>query len=148
MAGDKVPPLEEGKKILKIEVLPEFSEVAILIRSLRDFFCKNNFPINHSNEICLVIEELAANTIMHGYKDVAVQDREKISIEVECNDKKKVSVLFKDSGIPFDPTLPRPSRQEDTIGGWGLMLVKNIMHSFKYERNGKYNILRLYKLYR
>ncbi len=146
MADDKVHPLEE-KRLLKIEILPEFSEITRLTHLLRDFFCERNFSVSHTNEICLVIEELTANTIMHGYKDVALQNREKISVEVECSEAKKVSILFKDAGVSFDPTLPRLSREEGTIGGWGLMLVKKLMHSFKYERSGKYNILKLSKKY-
>jgi len=136
------------KEVLKIEILPEFSEISKVTSLLRDFFYKHNFSINHSNEICLVVEELTVNAIMHGYKDIAVQDREKISVEVECNEKNKVSIIFKDTGAPFDPTIPRPLRKEGTVGGWGLMLVKKIMHSFNYERSGKYNVLKLSKSYR
>ena len=146
MAADKVHPLE--KEILKIEILPEFSEITRLMHLLRDFFCRRNFPISDTNEICLVLEELIANTVMHGYKNIAVQDREKICIEVECDKSNKVSMLFKDAGDPFDPTLPRPSRKEDTIGGWGLMLIKKTMDGFKYERNDNHNVLRLFKQYK
>jgi len=146
MVDGKNCPLEN--KTLKLEILPEFSEIAKVTSLLRDFFHKHNFPTNYSNEICLVVEELAVNTIMHGYKNIAVQNREKISVEIECSNKKnKVSIIFRDTGIPFDPTLPRPARKEGTIGGWGLMLVKKIMHNFKYERSGKYNVLRLSKYY-
>jgi serine/threonine-protein kinase RsbW len=147
MTVDKVHSLEK-EKILKMEILPEFSEITRLTHLLRDFFYKHGFPISHANEICLVIEELTVNTIMHGYKNIAVQDREKISIEVDCDAGKKVSILFKDAGISFDPTIPRPPREEGTIGGWGLMLIKKTMHDFRYERSGKYNILNLFKRYK
>lgn len=147
MVTNKTYLLRKEKTLLKIEVLPELSEIAGLIHSLKDFFCKHNFSLMQANEICLVIEEITANTIMHGYKDIKVQDREKISIEVECNEGNKVSILFKDSGIPFDPTLPRPPREKDRVGGWGLLLIKKIVYDLKYERCGKYNIVRFSKQY-
>ena len=136
------------KSFLKLEIFAEFSEITRLTLSLRDFFCKHNFSLSHANEICLVIEELAINTIMHGYKNMPLRDREKICVQVGCDDEwKKVCILFKDAGVLFDPTLIQPLRKEDTIGGWGLMFVKKTMHNFKYERDGKHNILKLSKRY-
>jgi anti-sigma regulatory factor (Ser/Thr protein kinase) len=63
-----------------------------------------------------------------------------------------VKVVFKDSGVEFDPlaksdpdvTLPAKKR---AIGGLGIFMTKKLMDSVSYERVNDKNVLTIEKAY-
>ena len=62
-------------------------------------------------------------------------------------------MTISDEGRHFDPTQKELadvtlSAEERSIGGLGLLLVRELMDSINYEREGKRNVLTLRKNYR
>ena len=56
-----------------------------------------------------------------------------------------VEILLLDEGVPFDLTKePLPDLKESLEGGYGIFLIRKIMHSASYRRKGaRWNCLRL-----
>lgn len=90
--------------------------------------------------IQLTLEEMITNTIKYGFSDFAEHP-----IEVEIQIEEKAIILnLTDQGNPFHP-FEHPesdttlSAEERPIGGLGLSLVKRIMNSSSYTREGSSN---------
>ncbi len=50
-----------------------------------------------------------------------------------------VEVVILDRGIPFDPTRVHPAGlEEEKEGGYGIHLIRTIMHRVRYRRRGRY----------
>ena len=93
-------------------------------------------------DIKLAVEEVVVNIINHGYQ------QGKGWIEVKCELLPKSNQLiihFKDEGIPFNPVdyLTKPT--EETEGGLGIQLYKQLMDKVIYSRSSKSNNLTLIK---
>lgn len=86
-------------------------------------------PMKASNKINICVDEIYSNIVHYSS---ATQAR------VTCVPKADgVTVVFRDNGIPFDPTQnPDPgiagNAQEREIGGLGLFMVKKLMDSVVY----------------
>lgn len=82
----------------------------------------------------LVIEELAANLIMHGRFD---EEQPVLRIGVEVSED-EVLVTLEDAAAPFDPRATAepsaPGLDDDMIGGLGLALVRRIATIRDYRR--------------
>jgi len=111
----------------------ELERIALFLEELGDLYGLSMKVVMNLN---LVLEELVTNTIFYSFKD-----RNDHFIEIYANaDDEKISIMIEDDGEPFDPTskdtpesLGKPI-EEQTIGGLGIHLVKNLMDSFTYER--------------
>lgn len=92
----------------------------------------------------LVMEEAVSNIIFYAYeKDRVVDDAVDISLEREGD---RLRVVLSDHGIAFDPTAREEpditlSVEERPIGGLGIFLIKKIMDSVVYRREGGRNVL-------
>ncbi len=101
-------------------------------------------------QVELAVEEIFVNIASYAYPsqngDVTV------TADVSGAEKKTLTVVFRDSGIPFDPlakedpdiTLPTVQR---SIGGLGLFLVKDVMDDVTYRYADGYNILTIRKTF-
>jgi len=94
----------------------------------------------------LALEELVTNTIFYGIKD---DNPHVITVSFKL-DEKELSVEIRDDGIPFNPLdIDEPDvdlpAEERKIGGLGIYLVKKVMDSFEYCREGHYNVITLKK---
>jgi sigma-B regulation protein RsbU (phosphoserine phosphatase) len=94
----------------------------------------------------LAIEEAVVNVMDYAYPEGTSGD---VSISAVADDE-QLEFTITDSGTPFDPTAKTEvdvtlSAEERQIGGLGIHLVRQIMDSVSYERNGEYNILTLRK---
>ena len=94
----------------------------------------------------LALEEAVTNVIMYAYPEGTdgLVDIEAIIRE------DSLSFVISDSGQPFDPTAQPDADisqgvEERQVGGLGIYLVRNIMDSVSYERNGGKNILSMTK---
>lgn len=94
----------------------------------------------------LTLEEMITNTIKYGYRDEGMHHID-VGIRLGAG---KVSVEICDEGEAFDPfsqeepdtSLPA---EERPVGGLGIHLVKNMLDSCHYAREGGKNIVRVEK---
>ena len=139
---------------LPLSVIPEICEV------IRDYpvgisTCEGDTIIAGNNinkyteltaRINLVLEEAVSNVIKHGYEPGADG-----SVDIEAKvGKDSLEFTLTDTGVPFDPTeAPMPDTnlgvEERPIGGLGVYLIRTIMDSVSYRREGGRNILTLTK---
>ena len=94
----------------------------------------------------VVIDEILSNIIRHGHGE-----NSKATILFTCLiHEDTLTMIFKDSGKAFNPLLaesPNFSSNLDALnlGGLGIHLIKNLVDSIKYERQGNFNVLELNK---
>ena len=101
------------------------------------------FPPKIQNQIAIAVDEVFSNIARYAYQETGGV---KISVDVS-ND---ITVEFEDNGAAFDPlaadgpdiTLPA---EERAPGGLGIFLVKKLMDSAEYRREGDKNILTIKK---
>lgn len=123
--------------------LPELSRVAAQMTS---FLEEHDTPPAAVFAANLAVEEIVTNTIKYGLFPEAHPG---ISIAVSLLDD-EVAVVIEDAAAAFDPfavetpdtTAPLAERP---VGGLGIHLVRNMLDTYSYERQGHRNIIRLTK---
>lgn len=90
----------------------------------------------------LVLEEAVSNIIFYAYAGKEVEDAVDLALILE---EGVLTVVVKDHGIPFDPTLREEPdvtlpAEERPIGGLGIFLIKNIMDEISYQREDDQNV--------
>lgn len=105
-------------------------------------------PEEKRTEIGICAEEIFVNIASYAYRDmtgdVTIEER----IYQDSPQEKVLMLVFKDSGIPFNPlarekpdvTLPESERR---IGGLGIYMVKNMTDRAWYEYQDDINCLYL-----
>ncbi len=94
--------------------------------------------------LCLAVDEIATNIIVHGYEEAGRSGVLDIRAEM---DSRNLTVIIEDDGIPFDPRDSKLPSSEDLgksienrpIGGLGVFLAFDGVDEFKYERSGGRN---------
>ena len=104
------------------------------------------FDMSTTMQMNLAIEEAVVNVIDYAYPAGTQGD---VCIEMTAGDKGLV-VTISDSGTPFDPTTRGEvdttlSVEERSIGGLGIMLIRQYMDKVEYRRENNRNILTLTK---
>jgi anti-sigma regulatory factor (Ser/Thr protein kinase) len=92
--------------------------------------------------IHLVLDEVVANIIAHGYDDTA---EHQIRVTLGLDDS-VLAIRVEDDGRPFDPlAAPAPNLdlplEERPVGGLGIHIVRSVMDAVEYHRDGGRNIL-------
>lgn len=101
-------------------------------------------PMKIKNQIEIAVDEVFSNIARYAYHP----DVGGVTVRVVVGDD--VTIEFEDSGIAYDPlskddpdvSLPPEKRKN---GGLGVFMVKNIMDSVKYRREGGKNIMTIKK---
>jgi len=97
-------------------------------------------------QLRLVSEEALINIINYAYD----KERGELKIDCETLNNDTIFIEISDTGTAFDPlqkedpdiTLPVEERR---VGGLGIFIIKNIMDTVDYKREGGKNILTLTK---
>jgi len=97
------------------------------------------FPETDTLRVLLVIEELATNTVFHGYAPAAAdapgfaQEPGRFWIDLTASPREVVAT-YSDAAPEFNPTrTPAPlAERPDQIGGLGLHLVVEATDSLRY----------------
>ena len=101
-------------------------------------------PMKYQMKLDLAVEEIFVNIAHYAYEKEGAGDAD-ISVETDP-DGQKVTITFKDSGIPYnpleheDPDVTKPA-EDRRIGGLGIYLVKKTMDDVKYEYLDGKNVL-------
>jgi anti-sigma regulatory factor (Ser/Thr protein kinase) len=96
---------------------------------------------NAAYQLRLSVVELVTNTITHGYGEA---DRSgTIDLRAETDDR-FLTLTLEDAALPYDPsqTPPpdlSPPAEQRQVGGLGVFLALQGVHSFRYERVGDRN---------
>lgn len=101
-------------------------------------------PMKIQNQIGIVVDEIFSNIARYAYNPKVGGATVRIAVS------DVITIEFEDSGIAYDPlsgdepdvTLSDEDRE---IGGLGLFMVKKLMDSVEYRRDGSKNILTIKK---
>ena len=98
-----------------------------------------------SYHLQLAVQEICANMVLHAYACEPEQGRIEVVIALSPhNDCLTINLV--DTGQPFDEeSVKEPSLEEGQIHGYGLFLVRNLMDSVDYQRQGGRNCWSLKK---
>lgn len=116
-----------------------------------EYFKRMNCPQHIITDFCIAADEIAANICMYAYSGGKTGN-----MTVKCNycrRKNMASLIFADSGTPFDPlNMPAASvtagLSERSIGGLGIHIVRGIMDDVRYRYIRSLNILKISKAIR
>ncbi|MCL2694574.1 MAG: ATP-binding protein [Oscillospiraceae bacterium] len=97
------------------------------------------------NQIGIVIDEVFANISAYAYNPSVGE----VTVRIKADDR-GITIEFEDKGVPYNPLLNEDpditlDAEEREIGGLGIFMVKNIMDSVEYKRDGSKNILTIKK---
>ncbi len=109
-----------------------------------------DYPPSFDFQLDLAVEEIFVNIAHYAYAPNTGD------VEIFCTVEKKednhalLTIIFKDSGIPFNPLArpdpdPTASLEDRGIGGWGIYLTKKYMDNVTYAHVDGKNTLTLTK---
>ena len=133
--------MKELKLTATVESLDEV--LAFIDSELESVDC----PMKVQMQLDVAVEELYVNIAHYAYAPGTGEAT--VSIDI-TQDPLNVTITFKDSGIPFDPTAKADpdvtlSAQERQIGGLGIYMAKKGPDEMKYEYKDGQNILSISK---
>ena len=133
--------MKELKLTATVESLDEV--LAFIDSELESVDC----PMKVQMQLDVAVEELYVNIAHYAYAPSTGEAT--VSIDI-TQDPLNVTITFKDSGIPFDPTAKADpdvtlSAQERQIGGLGIYMAKKGTDEMKYEYKDGQNILSISK---
>ena len=129
---------------LKLQARTELSEIARIIQEFEGFADTQQLPSVISQKVSIALDELLNNIISYGFDD---DEDHGINIQFDYADQRlEVSVV--DDGKPFNPfdqRMPDTSLtvEKRSIGGLGVLLVKELMNEVSYQRVQGSNIVKL-----
>ena len=96
-------------------------------------------------QLQLAVDELATNSIIHGYQEHGLEGNVWISADVT---DQSLTIVVEDEAVPFDPRQRDVAQVEESfddplherpIGGLGVYFVMHAVDQFDYERKGNRN---------
>ncbi len=124
----------------------DVQEVPLLARFINTISEENAMDKEMSTNINLAVEEAVVNVMKYAFKEGTVGE---VRIDASVTDG-LLTLLISDSGTPFDPTVKKDPdvnlpAEKRTIGGLGILLVRQIMDTVTYRHTDGKNILTLVK---
>ena len=102
-------------------------------------------PQKIRNQVGIAVDEIFSNIARHAYHPATGGATVRVAVGPDA-----VVVEFEDSGVAYDPlSTPAPDltlpAEERELGGLGIFMVRNLMDSAEYRREGNRNILTIRK---
>lgn len=125
----------------------KMENIPVLLDFMKEFIEKNGFPKAFKNNLLVVGDELFSNIVKYGYKDM----KGDIFLRLLFNKTTETFVMtIIDTGEEFNQLEVNDQPIEGDIserkeGGLGLLIVKNIMTEYAYDRIYGKNIITLKK---
>jgi serine/threonine-protein kinase RsbW len=115
-----------------------------LIRRVIDEFCQQaGLDARERHSVTLAVGEAAANVMKHSYRGDHTKQLSLVCRHIGDG----IEIEIRDQGEPFDPdSRPLPPPDELRAGGRGLYLIRAMMDSVEYRRDGATNSVRLRKM--
>jgi anti-sigma regulatory factor (Ser/Thr protein kinase) len=132
---------------IEYELANRVEEIAQLAAAIDAFSEREGIPPGHAYALNLALDELITNLVNYGYADDA-EHRIEVTIRLEPD---AIVVDMVDDGQPFNPftEAPEPDTaatiEDRAIGGLGVFLVRELMDTVEYRRDGDRNRVRLRK---
>jgi anti-sigma regulatory factor (Ser/Thr protein kinase) len=132
-------------KRLRIQVPGIASSVPVYLKSLGSFLDELSVSSEERSAIMIAGEEVFVNVIRHAY----VEERGDVVVTLAARDR-EIEITLSDTGPAFnplavaEPDLDRPL-EERKAGGLGIVLVRKLMDTVRYERREGTNVLTLTK---
>jgi serine/threonine-protein kinase RsbW len=100
-------------------------------------------PDDERARVLVIFDELLTNVVTHGYENTPIEGHVEAALSLDGN---RLIMEFRDDGRPFDPlTLAPPDVDlplaERPIGGIGIAIVRALVDSIGYTRDGEHNCL-------
>lgn len=108
---------------LRVPSKPEY--VSVVRTLVTDLAHKSALSASEVEDVRVAVSEACANVVCHAYSDPDWGDAE---IIVRCStDNDRLVMEVTDQGQGFDESAPRPIRKSERNGGFGLVLIRNLM---------------------
>ncbi len=126
---------------LALIIANRVDELAPLADRVSSFLGSKGVGTEDIYAVNLVLDEVITNIVSYGYPDDGAHE---IAVAVTVDDR-RITVVVRDDGRPFDPTEQAPAVDVDSdledrsIGGLGLFFVRQMMTSVAYRRDGTTN---------
>ena len=131
---------------LSLTVETRLEELDGLAASVEDFAREQEWPLDLTFQVNLILEELWLNVVNYGH------DSGEHVVEIELtSEAKSLTIEITDDGKPFNPLENAPvpdvtaALDDRSIGGLGVHLVRTMMDEMRYSRKGGRNHLILVK---
>ena len=124
----------------------EVPNVDAVTEAADEYLDSVNCPIKHRMQVDMIIDEIFSNIAKYAYPDGGGD----VCLRLDCSEDKILSLVFEDSGTPFNPLQSEDpdvtlDASERGIGGLGIYLVKKMSDAVEYEFSGGKNILTVRK---
>lgn len=120
---------KEELPFMDVTIANEKSQAVGISDKVIRFCTQHQVDEKTAMHVGLAVEEMAVNTIEHGYKK---QKEKFIDISLKI-DLQEIILAFRDDGIPFDPTTYR-AEEENKFRVSGIAMVKAIAKDVNYSR--------------
>lgn len=120
---------KEETPFLDVTIANEKSQATGISEKVIEFCLAHQVDNKTAMHVGLAVEEMAVNTIEHGYKK---QKANFIDISLKIGSE-EIILAFRDDGIPFDPTSYR-EEEEKTYSVSGIRMIKAVAKSVDYSR--------------
>jgi len=133
------------KATSQIELVSHLDTLSVLERELEGIVQVHELPAKLAFDLRLVLEELVVNIIKHAYPDHVEPQPIRVSVAVDGG-ADSITIAVEDAGIPFNPLElidSVPVANEDTVGGFGIFLVRQKTREMSYQRREDSNCLTL-----
>ena len=126
----------------RITIANRIPEIRRAADFLDGFLEQHPVPDTVARELHVIVDEVLSNAIRHGYED----DRpHEIGVAL-ARSAQEITLEVDDDGRPFDPTAApappsRTRRGKTSVGGLGLVFVRELSDSVSYRRDGARNRL-------
>ena len=123
----------------------DLSEIACLSSAVGAWARHIQVPEAATSAMTLMLEELVANSITHGYVESGTTGDVDLRLET---DGTALVAYVSDTAPPFNPLdLPAPDTaqaiEQRALGGLGVHLVRRLAHSVDYQRVSGRNVVRV-----
>ena len=131
---------------LSLSIETRLEELDRLAASVEDFAREQDWPLDLTFQVNLILEELWLNVVNHGHDN----GFHVVAIDL-TSEAESLTIEITDDGKPFNPLENAPipdvtaALGDRSIGGLGVHLVRTMMDEMRYSREGGKNHLILVK---